>query len=436
MHQKSNFLQRFKFLRFVLIAGLFILSNTANAQFWKKVKKAAERGAERGVIRKTEEKSRETTEEVIEDVINGKKSEQDQEELPSTNEESPTETSETTTDQNEQEDLWVEYNFVPGDEIIFYDGLEYELSGEFPSRWDLIKGNAENASLNSTNIINLSRQSIITPLFNIDNYLPEQFTIEFDAYFNGDPGPYSWQHYDIRFAQSSGGWYYPITDSEDYYYPLTIYRHGAELSASINGNKRNFATYEESLKQPEPVWRHIALAFNKRSLKVFVDQYQVLNIPNLGFQPKLLSIGADSYTEENYIRAIQNIRIAKGGSDLYERIIEDGKFVTRGILFDVNQATLKPESMGVINEVAKLMQQHQDLAFLIEGHTDSDGSDEHNLQLSEKRANAVKEILLQLGIAEQRITTQGKGESEPITDNSTAEAKANNRRVEFIKMKN
>ena len=126
--------------------------------------------------------------------------------------------------------------------------------------------------------------------------------------------------------------------------------------------------------------------------------------------------------------------MAEGGKKLYDRVIADGKFVTRGILFDVNQAAIKPESMGVINEVARMMKEHQDLNFSIEGHTDSDGAEDYNLDLSSRRADEVKAVLVDLGISVSRLQTKGWGEGVPVTDNTTPEGKANNRRVEFVKI--
>jgi outer membrane protein OmpA-like peptidoglycan-associated protein len=131
---------------------------------------------------------------------------------------------------------------------------------------------------------------------------------------------------------------------------------------------------------------------------------------------------------------IKNVRIAKGSKKLYDRIVADGKFVTRGILFDVNKATIRPESMGVINEIVKMMKAHEDLKLRIEGHTDSDGEKSFNQELSEKRAQAVKDLLVESGIASSRFKTKGYGESKPVADNSTPEGKANNRRVEFVKI--
>src|SRR5690606_27741572 len=149
------------------------------------------------------------------------------------------------------------------------------------------------------------------------------------------------------------------------------------------------------------------------ALKVFIDEERVLNVPNIDLAPKVVSIGVQD-AQQGHIRAIKNIRIAEGGKKLYDRIVADGKFVTRGILFDVNKASLKPESMGVINEIAALMKEHPDLKFSIEGHTDSDGEEAHNLQLSEQRALAVKQALSSLGIDESRMQAKGVGEAVPV----------------------
>ena len=90
--------------------------------------------------------------------------------------------------------------------------------------------------------------------------------------------------------------------------------------------------------------------------------------------------------------------------------------------------------MGTLNEIVKLMNEHPDLNFRIEGHTDSDGDESFNQKLSEDRAAAVKNMLAKLGIDGSRLESKGWGESKPLSENSTPEAKANNRRVEFVKI--
>jgi len=90
--------------------------------------------------------------------------------------------------------------------------------------------------------------------------------------------------------------------------------------------------------------------------------------------------------------------------------------------------------MGVINKIVKLMKKHPDLKFRIEGHTDSDGENSFNKKLSEERAKAVKILLVESGIDASRFESKGFGESKPVDSNTTPEGKANNRRVEFIKI--
>ena len=80
------------------------------------------------------------------------------------------------------------------------------------------------------------------------------------------------------------------------------------------------------------------------------------------------------------------------------------------------------------------MSEHSDLSFSVEGHTDSDGDDASNQKLSEERAAAVKNMLVELGIDASRLSTKGFGEGAPLDSNSTSEGRANNRRVEFIKI--
>jgi len=115
-------------------------------------------------------------------------------------------------------------------------------------------------------------------------------------------------------------------------------------------------------------------------------------------------------------------------------MMQDGKIIDNEIRFDVNKSTLKPESMGAINEIYILMNDNPGLKFSVEGHTDSQGDDAFNMKLSEERANTVKNTLIKMGISADRLTSKGWGESKPISNNASPEDMANNRRVEFVKI--
>jgi outer membrane protein OmpA-like peptidoglycan-associated protein len=106
-----------------------------------------------------------------------------------------------------------------------------------------------------------------------------------------------------------------------------------------------------------------------------------------------------------------------------------------GILFDVNSDRIRGESYGTLKEIAAVLRENAALKVRIIGHTDSDGDDASNLDLSRRRAAAVKGMLVsEFGIDAARMETDGKGESQPAAGNESAAGKANNRRVEFVKM--
>ncbi len=130
---------------------------------------------------------------------------------------------------------------------------------------------------------------------------------------------------------------------------------------------------------------------------------------------------------------LKNVRIAKGGVKYYDRFLSDGEIIVNGIRFDVNRATIKPESMGAINKIYTMLNDHPDICFSVGSHTDSGGEEVANQNLSKNRAKAVMDKMISMGIAANRLSYKGFGESMPIHPNTTPEGKANNRRVEFVK---
>lgn len=112
-------------------------------------------------------------------------------------------------------------------------------------------------------------------------------------------------------------------------------------------------------------------------------------------------------------------------------VIEELNEYSRTILFDLNKATIRDESGETLESIAEIMQEYPNTIFHIGGHTDSTGSASYNEQLSRERANAVKDYLVEHGVAENRLTSEGYGESEPIASNNTAQGRQENRRVEI-----
>lgn len=314
---------------------------------------------------------------------------------------------------------WSRFDFVPGDEVIFEDGPDImEENGEFPSRWDLVSGNCEIIQVNGENVIAFPKGGSIVPYLKNSktDYLPEVFTIEFDAWLWHD------NQRDIYV-----NWYDKKNQKNSLHDDLEINSFSLEASN----------TYQELERKTKHngKWRHISIAYTKGKLKAYLDETRLINIPHYEGNPSGVTITCSGYSSDTpeQLQYIKNVRIAKGGVKYYDRVLSDGKIVCNGIRFDVNKATMKPESMGPINEIFSLMQKQPDLKFSVEGHTDSDGDDANNQTLSEQRAQTVMTKLIAMGISADRLTSKGFGESQPVADNGTVEGKANNRRVEFVK---
>jgi len=395
----------------LLIVGLFLhMPTVSEAQILGKLKKKVEKNVEKQVDKVFEEE----------------KEEPQPEEKQITEKETKSEK----TEDGQVLRPWSKYDFIPGEKVIFDDNLEGEQNGEFPSQWDLIKGYVENALFEGENVIRFPVESsgaTIKPLMKKEgDYLPEKFTIEFDMYLSHRTTTNTIMLWD------KGKSFHKPSELGD----IGIIDVGYEQGASYDGGRMRRNLPKESQKA-YPHWRHVAISFNVRALKIYIDQDRLLMMPNVKGNPLAISLKGSTYDYSqtgDYPTMIKNIRIAEGAVELYDRFITDGKIVANGIKFDSGKASLKPESMGVINEIVKLMKEHPEIKFSVEGHTDSDGEAQFNLNLSEQRANTVMNELIEQGIAAERMVTKGFGEDVPVADNDTPEGKANNRRVEFVKM--
>ena len=336
-------------------------------------------------------------------------------------------------------------DFVPGDEIFFEDTFENEQLGEFPLRWDLLDGYVETASVDDRKVLAFTDNGIgqVMPLMKDKwNWLPEIFTLEFDLYMapiseDGDTS----MEMEVLFGVRGASDYYNapsnviISYREDGYASMewSLLKPDSENQASgskelgLNPDVGGYNDNNNPLKAGE--WNHFAFSFNKRAFKGYINGVRIINVPAM-LAPGYFFFGSNSLYKYS---GISNVRIAKGAVPLYDRLISDGKITSYGITFATGKADLNPESMTEIARIAKLMAEHPELNFEVQGHCDKTGSDAVNDPLSQKRAEAVVAALVSQGVAAERLSAVGKGSHEPVADNGTDEGRAKNRRVDFVK---
>ncbi|HEX5151280.1 MAG TPA: OmpA family protein [Parafilimonas sp.] len=314
------------------------------------------------------------------------------------------------------------YDFVPGDTVLFEDNFMEDQDGEFPSHWDLEKGQAVVNKLNGTPAFYLTEGNYVkvTPLMKTKTYLHDPFTVEFDYYpTSGSYGPL------VFFS-------YVNADGNEDDVQVQFNTNG-EVNTGYFGNDFSGSYPEKDADAFLSKWHHAAMIYKNGQIKCYVDQYRVLVVPKAGFVP--LSLGFGGIGDQDNPIILKNIKVASGGNmNMLGKKFTASKIVTHGINFDIDKATIKPESMGTLNMIVQVMKDNPDVKFEIDGHTDNSGNAAHNLTLSQQRADAVKTQLVGMGVDASRLTAKGFGDTRPVSDNNTPEGKANNRRVEFVKM--
>ncbi len=398
----------------LVLVGLLSLPNLAAAQLGKLKDKVKD---------KTEQKVDEKVDETIDDALDGETEEEEQAaEAESTGTTTAGEEGESGTPAQSGgaaklkpgEGAWLNYDFIPGDKVLYYEDFEKSPVGDFPERLEFVEGNMEVAEWQGSRYLRISTHADLD--IPLPKVLPETFTIEFELYlpdgiiqiYGFDPeGETPFYHTLVEFNRDQGA---------------VRGQGGGEASTSTD----------------EGIWDdlvHIRLMGYKKYLKVYANEKRLANIPNADFiHSDKIHINVYNGWEAGIL--IDNIRIAEGGKKiLYDQLSAEGRVATQGIYFDSGSDRIRPESTPTLKEIGTMLQEHADLKLMIEGHTDSQGEDAANLTLSDKRAAAVKVHLVDnYKIDAERLQTKGLGETKPVDSNDTAEGRQNNRRVELVKL--
>jgi OOP family OmpA-OmpF porin len=419
---------------------------TVNAQLIKRLGDRAKN--------KMEQKAGEKVDKGVDDAVDGKKKEKkDADETASTqteeksSEETTSSNAEAKASENVPMKAYSKYDFIPGEKVFAYEDFSTAEIGDFPERWNT-NGTAEIVTVNTRpgKWLKINKEAVFFPEF-INSELPENFTLEFDLGVNNDWNSYPF-HINITKLKSPKEytdyshyvrWQGDHTVHISFKPGVNDYAGSSYITIGADGNHdiANEVSYKTwSTKKNN--FGHISIWRQKERLRVYVNGEKIFDLPKaFKMDSKYTNVTfADqgSYKEDDYF-VLSNIRLAVGAPDTRNKLITEGKFVTTGILFDVNKDVIKAESYGTLKSIAGVLSENPDVKVKIVGHTDSDGDDASNLELSKKRADAVKNALeKEFNIDASRMQTDGKGESQPADKNNTVTGKANNRRVEFIKL--
>ena len=340
------------------------------------------------------------------------------------------------------------FDFVPGEKIIGFDDFSTTDRGDFPNGWNTnSSGEISTLDDNPQKWLFITKDGYFQPDFVTD--MPVNFTLEFDVFTRYRSS--NILEYQFYILPSSN----PRSDlSEEYLNDYFQFKWMAcEGSSSFYivengetvGKNEGFMIKDlacEGDNKETPVFAKFSIWRQDSRLRIYVNENKVLDIPQ-AFEAdqkyNVFKIGAKymnfSEQEDKDEFMISNLRYAVGAPDTRNKLITEGKWVTHGILFAVNAAVIQPNSYGILKEIAGVLNDNPSVKIKIIGHTDSDGDANSNLTLSQNRAEAVKTILVNsYGIEASRLQTDGKGESVPLNQNATATEKANNRRVEFVKL--
>lgn len=410
---------------FIALLAAFACSANMNAQgFLKGLANMAKQKAKE----KFEQKIEKAVDNVMDNALDGKKTD---------NGNSTVSEPVTKDDATEVSVSNVKNDFVQGSIVVFEDAVKGERVGEFPSKWDLERGNAEIAVVNGEQVIEFAMEdSWIKPLIskNPKNYFGDEFSVEFDLMYSDGSFEIDFMHPDKRRDDEIFTFEWSGGSSIDLWY--------VKSDSESNTDKQGHSIQEQKTNLNNNRWHHYAISFNKRVIKFYVDNVRYMNVPNAkdgaGWMTFFYRGSKPAY--------MKNVRIGRGAGELYNRnatdasegaiakaIAETGKFVTNNILFETGKADLKSESMVEIMKVAEYMKKNPSARFEVQGHTDNQGSDKINDPLSQKRAEAIVKALEGLGVDSFNLKAVGKGSHEPVADNKTEQGRAQNRRVEFIK---
>lgn len=420
-----------------LLVILCLLGTASQAQILNKIKKAAQRGVERTVEKRVEKETSKKTDKALDEVFkeDNRKGEEDSSKEKKIN--SPGGTSgDATQSGGHASGIVTGSSFFPNGKVIYAEDFSKDAKGDFPAGWETNSG-GEIITIGGEKAFRLYPNGRYIP--SVINALPENYALEFDL---------TTDNLDYK-ALAGSGFYLLLSNEKTLNKPATGGEFGFSLWKGAQDQSNRFLvsnwgkgvnkienTIPFKMKEKLNTTTHFTIVVNGSRMRVFVDNEKAIDLPsflqnNMGCYFQFYLRGTKA--EENHIVAISGIKITEESQDLRSQILK-GNFSTSNILFASGSDNIQSVSFKLLDEIAEVVKNDYS-DYLIVGHTDSDGNDEDNLVLSRKRAESVKKYLVGKEVPSDRLQTDGKGESQPVASNNTPDGKAQNRRVEFLRLR-
>lgn len=322
------------------------------------------------------------------------------------------------------EGAWANYDFVPGDRIIFAEDFTADRVGNFPRRLTLEKGTFEVVEWSGRRWLRSSNEGEFT--VTLPQALPERWTMEFEVTL-----------------PSNGIYIYPGPNTDQYGSSVQAI-HLAFHDVHINVPDKAVSSVDPRVEFGQDIVPddsylsrpfHVRVQADGAYMKVYLDEKRLANVPNVG---RFMGNALHFYFRENtangtvFAPLLTALTINAGGAELYDALMAGGRLAVPGIYFDTGSDRIRPESSGTLAEIQQMLADHKDLRLTVEGHTDNVGVPATNQALSERRAAAVVTYLTGHGVDASRLRSAGFGDTKPTAPNDSTEGRQKNRRVELV----
>lgn len=315
----------------------------------------------------------------------------------------------------------VKIDFIPGEKTILYEDWSQDAQDEPPSHWKVRDGATElrtGGGIRQLTAVCPANLTLTSQKFTT----PDNFTMEVEVAFGGEFG-----------GLTLNAWPGDVDGGERPAWQVDISPSGVSAAGPVE----SIGSGELPKIVNSPI--KVALWVQNGRARLYANGQRIADV-NQMFMPAdmrkpehwVIAERCD-YADDGWI-GIRSVRMAESAPDFSTLMASSGKYVTHGIRFDTDSDRIQPDSAPVIKTVATALQKNPSLKLKITGYTDNTGAQAHNVELSKRRAEAVRNALIaSFSVDAGRLTAEGKGSADAIGSNDTPEGRAQNRRVEFTK---